>query len=384
MFALTLFAWLTLSLAALYLVTITLFLIGLRRPASPGFTGLPAITVVVAARNEEKHIGALLDDLSRQDYPGHLYEIIIADDGSTDRTAAIVHERMAGSASIRLLSISQCPAGFSPKKYALQQAVSQARGEIILATDADCRLGPEWARSMVRYFLPEVGFVIGFSQYGRRGEKQNLIERLQAMDFIPLMGVAEGSCNLGLPFSASGQNLAYRRAAFLAVGGYSRVAHRVSGDDVLLLQLIRSHTSCRVVFASHPGAFASSAPQPTLSELVNQRKRWASNGSFQLFLNLPFFAYLVMVYLYTAALFIGVPLSLLLHSHAGLFALALASKLAGEWTISWLSARRYGRTDLLPWFPLWFIAQIPYIVWVGMLGTFGNFRWKDRKHGAAL
>jgi len=73
-----------------------------------------------------------------------------------------------------------------------------------------------------------------------------------------------------------------------------------------------------------------------------------------------------------------------IHSHAGLFALALASKLAGEWTISWLSARRYGRTDLLPWFPLWFIAQIPYIVWVGMLGTFGNFRWKDRKHGAAL
>ena len=381
---LTLLAWLTLLLAAAYLVTILIFLFGLRRPAYPGFTGLPAVTVVVAARNEENHIGALLDDLISQDYPDHLYEIIIADDGSNDRTAGIVRERMAGSPSIRLLSIEECPAGFSPKKYALQQAVGQARGEIILATDADCRLGPQWASTMVKYFLPEVGFVIGFSQYGRRGEKQNLIERLQAMDFIPLMGVAEGSCNLGLPLSASGQNLAYRREAFHAVGGYSRVAHRVSGDDVLLLQLIRNYTDYRVVFASHPEAFASSAPQPTLAELVNQRKRWASNGSFQLFLNIPFFAYLIMVYLYTAALFIGVPLSLLLHTHAGLFTLCLASKLAGEWAISCVSARRYGRTDLLRWFPLWFIAQIPYIVWVGMLGSFGNFKWKDRKHGAAL
>ncbi|HNY90924.1 MAG TPA: glycosyltransferase [bacterium] len=384
MSSLTILAWLTLLLAAAYLVTILLFLIGLRRPASPGFTGLPVVTVVVAARNEEKHIGSLLDDLTRQDYPDHLYEIIIADDGSSDRTAGIVRERMAGSPFIRLLSIEECPAGFSPKKYALQRAVSQARGEIILATDADCRLGPQWASTMVKYFLPEVGFVIGFSQYGRRGEKQNLIERLQAMDFIPLMGVAEGSCNLGLPLSASGQNLAYRREAFHAVGGYSRVAHRVSGDDVLLLQLIRSHTDYRVVFASHPGAFASSAPQPTLADLINQRKRWASNGSFQLFLNIPFFAYLIMVYLYTAALFVGVPLSLLLGTHAGLFALCLASKIGGEWAISLVSAHRYGRTDLLRWFPLWFIVQIPYIVWVGMLGSFGNFKWKDRKHGAAL
>ena len=53
MSSLTILAWLTLLLAAAYLVTILLFLIGLRRPASPGFTGLPVVTVVVAARNEE-------------------------------------------------------------------------------------------------------------------------------------------------------------------------------------------------------------------------------------------------------------------------------------------------------------------------------------------
>lgn len=380
----TLFACITLVLAALYLLTILLFLIGLRRPAVPGRADLPAVTVVVAARNEERGIGALLDDLASQEYPAERYEIIIADDGSSDRTAEIVRSRMEHYSFIQLLSITETPAGWSPKKYALQQAIDRARGEIILATDADCRLGKHWAETMARYFLPGVCFVIGFSQYGRRGEPQNTIERLQAMDFIPLMGVAEGSCNLGLPLSASGQNLAFLRQAFLAVGGYSRVAHRVSGDDVLLLQLMRTHTGGRIVFAAEPAAFASSAPQPTLGELINQRKRWASNGSFQLFLNRPFFAYLVMVYLFTAALCLGLPFALVLHRHLGLFALALAGKLAGEWVISWTCARRYHRTDLLRWFPLWFLAQIPYITFVGLMGTFGNFKWKDRKHAAAL
>jgi cellulose synthase/poly-beta-1,6-N-acetylglucosamine synthase-like glycosyltransferase len=377
-------AFFTLFLAGAYFLTIILFIAGLYKPARPGFTGQPPVTVVVAARNEEANIARLLGDLCAQDYPSHLYQVIVVDDGSRDRTAEIVRNFAARYPFLQLFSISECPSGFSPKKYALQMAVEKAGSEIILATDADCRLGPSWARTMVQYFLPQVGFVIGFSQYGRRGDRQNLIERLQAIDFIPLMGVAEGSCNLGLPLSASGQNLAYRREAFMAVGGYTTVAHRVSGDDVLLLQLIRKRSDYHIVFASHPAAFASSAPQPTLAELINQRKRWASNGSFQVFLNIPFFIYLLLVHLYTSALLIGLPLALILHQYTGILWSCLASKLAGEWLIAWISARRYGRTDLLRYFPLWFLAQIPYVALVGLIGTFGNFKWKERKHSAAL
>ncbi len=380
----TLFASLCIGLALLYAMTIVLFLIGLRQKHQPVNSTQPPVTVVVAARNEEKNLGTLLGDLCSQSWPRERLQIIVVDDGSTDRTAEIIRAFAQKNTHIMPITIDQAPPGFSPKKYALQCAVERASGEIILATDADCRVGRDWVRGMVGHFLPDVGFVIGFSQYGRRGERQNLIERLQAFDFIPLMGVAEGSCNLGFPLSASGQNLAYRRDAFLAVDGYKRVASRVSGDDVLLLQLIRKHTAYRAVFAANPEAFASSAPQATLRQFINQRKRWASNGSFQLFLNLPFFGFLLMVHAYTSALFVGVPLSLLLNQQVAVFLAALASKAFFEGLIAWISARRFQRQDLLICFPLWFLLQIPYVALVGLLGTFGNFSWKERKHSATL
>ncbi len=371
-------------LTLLYATTIILFLIGLRKKHPASNTAEPNVTVVVAARNEEQHLGKLLDDLCAQTWPRERLQIIIVDDGSTDRTAEIIQAYAEKHAFIIPVTIDACPPGFSPKKYALQNAVEHASGEIILATDADCRVGPDWIKGMVRHFLPDVGFVIGFSQYGRRGDPQNLIERLQAFDFIPLMGVAEGSCNLGLPLAASGQNLAYRRDAFLAVGGYKRIAGRVSGDDVLLLQLVRKYSSYRIVFASNQEAFASSAPQPTLRQFVNQRKRWASNGSFQIFLNIPFFAYLIMVHAYTSVLFIGIPLAVVLKQYTLVFFASMAIKALFEGLIAMVSARRFHREDLLIYFPLWFFLQIPYVALVGLLGTFGNFSWKDRNHSATI
>ena len=57
---------------------------------------------------------------------------------------------------------------------------------------------------MVSYFEPQVGFVTGFSQFGVKGEQQNLIERYQAFDFVTLMGATAGTTNLGFPLAASG------------------------------------------------------------------------------------------------------------------------------------------------------------------------------------
>ncbi len=371
-------------LCVLYSLALLAIFIGLLRRNHGDSKTKYRVSVLIAARNEESNIGNVLADLCRQTYPTELYEVIVASDGSSDKTEEIVRRAAAQCAKVKLVVVKQCPRGYSPKKHAIESAFRYSQGEIILATDADCRLGERWVESMVSYFTPQVGFVIGFSQFGRKGEPQNFLERLQAFDFLQLMGAAAGTCNLGSPLAASGQNLGYRREAFVAVGGYSKVAHRVSGDDVLLLQLIRTRTRWKILFASAPEAFAISAPQHTFAELMNQRKRWASNGSYQLFMNIPFFTYLLLVFLSNAVLLFGLPLSLLTGFALKTFALSAITKLFAEGIIAWRSATLFDRKDLLKYFPAWFFLQMPYVVIVGLLGSFAGFKWKGRKHMAMV
>jgi cellulose synthase/poly-beta-1,6-N-acetylglucosamine synthase-like glycosyltransferase len=379
----SLLAVVVIILTALYSAILLAILTGMFRLRQGENKQLYRVSVLVAARNEEKNIGHLLRDLMRQTYPADLYEVIVASDGSSDKTDEIVQNVANEHPNVKLIVISQCPPGFSPKKHAVEAAFRQSNGDIILATDADCMLEPRWIETMVSYFSPTVGFVVGFSQFGRPEEQQNILERLQAFDFLQLMCAAAGTCNLGFPLAASGQNLGYRRQAFLEVGGYSKVAHRISGDDVLLLQLVRTYTKWKILFASAPDAFAASAPISTLSGFFNQRKRWASNGSYQIRLNIPFFFYLLLVFLYSTIMLIGLPLSIITGTAAGVFMAAISIKLVMEGLVALRGAAIFKRKDLVRYFPMWFLLQIPYIVVIGLLGTFTNFKWKDRDHGAA-
>ena len=374
----------TFTLTIVYGLTICAFMIGLRIRRMGANSELRKVTVIIAARNEEKNIGNILSDLSRQDYPRELYEVIIANDHSSDETSAVVQKFSAKYSNIKLHDVGAIPKNFSPKKFAIQTSVQQAKGDIILATDADCRVSSQWIRSMNSYFKDEIGFVIGFSQFGAQGDKQNFIERLQAFDFVAMMGAAVGSANIGVPLAASGQNLGYRKTAFNEIGGYQKVAHRVSGDDVLLLQLVRKHTRHKIVFAGDTRTFVVSKPQPTLMDLVNQRKRWASNGGYQLKLNITFFLYLLQVLLFNLSLFVGLVAAIVSDSFLTTMITFLAVRILLEFSISLMSTLYFKRTDLLKYFPLWWIVQIPYIVSVGLAGTFGKFQWKERVHSAEI
>jgi len=370
-------------LTAVYSLIIVLFLIGLRKPKYGNNAEKLTVTVIIAARNEQDTIPHILSDLTQQSYPFDLFEVIVVNDHSTDDTEKVITKFSQQHPNIKLYSVDDIPENYSPKKYAIQCAVEQAQGEIILATDADCRVGPDWIASMVSYFEPHIGFVIGFSQFGKKGEKQNFIGHYQAFDFIELMSAAAATTNLGVPLAASGQNLGYRKSAFTQVGGYSRVAGRVSGDDVLLLQLVRKYTDYKIVFASDARAYASSSPQPTVSAFINQRKRWASNGSIQIKLNFVFFLYLVIVFLFNLSLFLGL-LGGVLAGDLYPFISCMLIRAVFEFVLGVVGTAYFNRKDLLRYFFPWFVSQIPYILWTGAMGSLGKFNWKERLHAAKV
>ena len=373
-----LLAWVLLSATALYVGVAIAFYTGLGRFTRAAETSCPFVSVVVAARDEEAYIQACVESLACQTYPADRFEILVVDDGSRDRTSEIASRLADRHPQVRALSVGNAFPELAAKKRPLSVGIGQARGELILTTDADCRVPPTWLAGMVACFQPDVGVVIGYSEVKPRGHTLTFFERLQALDFLALMSASAGSANVGIPLAASGQNLAYRKALFDAVGGFGPIGSRPSGDDVLLLQLMRRAGQGRIVFSGSEETRVSTWRSESLRGFWRQRCRWASNASCQFRLNPAFSVYLAAVFLVSLL----APTTLIIGTGGGR-GLPLAcwgAKAIADLAVLWRGARAFGRPDLLLVLPVWEILHAPYTVLVGVLGNLSGFTWKGRRH----
>lgn len=335
----------------------------------------PFVTVVVAARNEEARLPGLLRDLAAQTYGR--FEVVVVDDRSVDGTAALVRDAAAAHPGrFRLVRQEQVPPGVAPKKLALQRGVEAGRGDLVLLTDADCRVSPTWVEGMARSFAPDVGMVLGYTELDA-GPESTLFERVQAFEFLTLVTAMAGSARLGFPLGASGHNLAYRREAFERVGGYEPGLRLPAGDDMLMLDLVRTTPGTgRIAYADDAAARARTFPEPTLRAFRNQRARWASSGMRS-------FRQDWRVLLYGAASLnanLHLPLGLLWVAAgwmtAGTWAAAAAAKLGIDVVLYGLACRRFNRPELLRYLPLWFVLQPVYLTAMAVWGVRPRFSWK--------
>jgi cellulose synthase/poly-beta-1,6-N-acetylglucosamine synthase-like glycosyltransferase len=120
----------------------------------------PPVSIILSAYNEENVINEAIDNFLKLDYPSDKLELIIVSDGSTDRTNEIVLSRKKDN--IRLI-IQPERRG---KALALNRAVGEAKGEILIFTDADTMFPKEAVKKLIRYFAKrEVGLVTGTTRY---------------------------------------------------------------------------------------------------------------------------------------------------------------------------------------------------------------------------
>jgi len=354
------------------------FWLGLHRPTPPS-EQKPShfLSVVIAARNEEDFIVNCLDGLIAQTFPTNKFEVIVVDDESCDNTSKIVQEYTKAHPHIMLKHVGSDFPDMSAKKRPLSVGIAHAKGEWIVTTDADCQVPPTWLEHLSKYMDSDTDVLIGFSQLKTPQVKMSWFEKLQAYDFLNLLGAAAGATNWGMPLAATGQNFAYRKSLFHKIGGFLKISHRPSGDDVLLLQLLRKATKQRIVFAASPKTFVSTHRSETPFSFWRQRKRWASNATLQIRLNPIFFAYILIVFA-THAL---IPLSLIFTPATwAIPLLCWVAKSLSDLLVSYKAARLFSRTDLLALWPIWEILQPFYIVAVGVLGSIGGFAWKGRQH----
>ena len=115
------------------------------------------VSVLIPARNEEKNIGKLLDQLGSQDYFN--LEIIVLDDCSDDNTAAVVREKMTADSRIKLIENDHVPEGWSGKNYACHLLSQKAGGKYYLFLDADISIRNNIISAML-HFLERHGLVL--------------------------------------------------------------------------------------------------------------------------------------------------------------------------------------------------------------------------------
>lgn len=163
-------------------------LVGFRRRPKPAPGYLPFLSVLIAAHNEEAVIGEKIKSTLALDYPRDKLEILVLSDGSTDRTDSIV--KGFADPHVRLLRVE----GRRGKTYAQNQGVREARGEILVFSDATTIYHPQALRYLAcNYGDPTVGAVSGRYQYFDPRDSsptgpgsitfwnyENLIKRLQS------------------------------------------------------------------------------------------------------------------------------------------------------------------------------------------------------------
>ena len=332
------------------------------------------VSVLIAARNEEENIGRTIDCLLSQDFPKELLEIIIVDDHSTDRTAAIVSSYE--DRGVKLIKLNEGDQLNSYKKLAISRAIEMAQGNIIVTTDADCRMGKCWLKTIVSYFEKHDSYLV--SSPVIYNEEKSFFERLQTLEFLYLIGLGAAGIGNNNPTTCNGANLAYRRAVFYELGGFKNIDNLASGDDELFLHKVAEKYANRIGFCKSKEAVVYTDAKPTLTSFISQRKRWASKSTKYKDKKVVILG--ISIWAFNLALIIGMGLFLIyLPAIYPIILLSLSLKILVELFFITPLCDFANRNKLLLYLPILSIVHCFYLVYIGLSGNVGKYDWKDRR-----
>ncbi len=255
----------------LYYALVVLFITGWKKNKAVKSTKetLPHLSCIIALRNEEHNINALIENLSQLNYPKEKLEFIFVNDHSTDQTQNLLLEQTQNLPNSRVIESS-----LEGKKQAIKLGVTQASNEYIVVTDADCQFGSDWLLSMGSFFVQEESDLISGPVYITH--KKSFGQFFQSLDFMSLVGSGAGAIALNHPIMCNGANLAYKKEAFLSVSEELKEEY-LSGDDIFLLHAFKAR-GFKCSFIKDSRAIVSTSPIKSIKEFFHQRVRWAAKS----------------------------------------------------------------------------------------------------------
>lgn len=246
----------TAATAVAWLAGGLLYYMGTRRIRGLGSVGplpdaqLPSLSIVSAARNEAARIDGAARSLLAQDYPG--LHVVAVDDRSDDATGSILDGIAAQDSRLRVVHVTDLPAGWLGKCHALALGAAAAPGEWILFTDGDVTIEPEAVRRAVSLAIREGADHVAVAadlEVGGLGEAVFLAYFVYAFNVSQRPWDAKNPRS-GAHIGIGAFNLV-RRAAYERAGGHGRI--RMELLDDMGLGLIVKRSGGVSMFAGHDG-----------------------------------------------------------------------------------------------------------------------------------
>ena len=331
-----------------------------------------SVSIMIAARNEERMIESTIQDILAQDYPAHLLQLIVVDDHSKDRTSEIVLSFI--DPRVKLINLNEKEPLNSYKKKAISEAIKVSNAELIISTDGDCRMGPNWLKAIVTLY--ESGDYKMISSPVSYFEEQNIFEEMQSLEFLFLIGLGASGIGNGNPTTCNGANLAYRRDVFHELKGFQGIDHLASGDDELFMHKVASAYPNGIGFCKSRDAIVYTHAKANLGEFIQQRKRWASKSTS--YKNKGIVILGVLIWLFNLSIIITA-LAGFIDPKFWLIALVtILLKMLAEFIFLIPICRFRERMKLLYYLPLLNLIHIFYLVYIGIAGNSGKYKWKGR------
>ena len=340
---------------------------------SSDFSPKTFFSIIVPARNEEAVIEKCLSSLIQLNYPHSLYEIIVVDDFSSDRTAEIVSQK--GVKLIKMKEVIQEKIN-SYKKKAVDTGIRSASGDYIVVTDADCVAPSQWLRTLA-WVIEKGNPVLIASPVKMSGNASNYFHLFQSLDFLSLQGITAAAAGSGKMSLCNGANLCYSKKSFLEIDGFAGIDHLASGDDLLLMQKFSEKYPGRLRYCFSQDVIVQTFPEKSLNSFFRQRIRWASKAV--VYRETKIIGVLSVVYLVNLFPFLLLFTLFFSLSYGYLLLAFIAIKTLSELYFLIPVASFFKQNKLLLHFLFVQPFHIIYTVIAGLLGQKGSYEWKGRK-----
>ncbi len=356
-------------LSGLYAGLILTLFIGIFLLKKPGEVRHQKISVIIAARNEEKHLPELLHRLATQNYPEDCFEIIVANDRSTDNTEKILSEYSSRIANLTYVSVQDESVDLVGKKGGLTLAIATASYPILAFTDADCLPCENWLKEVDKHFYDDVDFVAGYSPL----LNNTRIGKLKNLERSSMFAVAAGSFGIHWPLTCTARNMAYRKDLYNAVEGYKGIGHIRSGDDDLMLQKMGTNIRKFNFMFSKEAEIPSFDKEDLQSQMQLESRRGSKwkyySPSIKLIILVILSFYISIIFTLVATILGKLALPIL--------GVIIFAKILPELLLIFTFLYKVGNKKLIMFLPIAELVYIPYFIFFGLKGTFGKYRWKN-------